>query len=265
MCAIQVATPATYAQAYLEAAFCDYLQHLVGLSEKSLQVKYSASGCRAAERSFATRSFASASSKAESPQNGTETLEVETPPNPDPGQENVLKLKVQTPEFYTRFVCYSHDIEALFGELTSSLTISVSRPDLLPDLFLKQQRRNPLSIWNPKDYIYFKLIQKLRRLPDSPSAASSGTGRPNTTQVDIRSFRMSSMDAFMISQGHSLALFDAQPSVPRRSYRSVVVRLFLANRFLGGSLALLTMIDLVVHLCMAHVAAMMLMLLMPTG
>ena len=163
----------------------------------------------------------------------------------------MLEFRVLTPDFYTRFVHYSHDIEAMFGEMTSSRTISVSRPDLLPDIFLKPQMQ-PQTLGRPTDYLIFKLIQKLRTLPTSQhDGRSAGTQAANTTQVDIRSFRPSSMDGFILNHD-SLSSFGSPTTELRKSYRSVVLRLFLANRFLGRNLGLLTMLDLGVHLFMAY-------------
>jgi hypothetical protein len=247
---IPAARTATYAEVYLAEAFREYLAFSVQGSRKPLQVRYTAAGTHSVEtETFESQAFI---------EMGLSTLSAEidapvpTTVSTAPAQRDVMEFRVLTPEFYTRFVHYSHDIEALFAEMFNMGTISISRPDLLPDIFVKPQM-DPWTVWRPTDYLFFKLIEQLRTIPASQYASRlAGKQAANITEVDIRSFRPSSMDSFILKQDTF-----SSPGCPtaklRHSYRSVVARLFLANRFLGGNLWLLTMLDLGVHLCIAYI------------
>lgn len=130
-----------------------------------------------------------------------------------------LTFKVLTPDFYTRFVHYAHDSEAIFTELSDARTISVTPTDLLPDVFLRKASP-PIHSKNVIDFICFELIRKLRSRPRSLQSSKT------TLRTDIRAFRLSSMDAYVLQQPDDNL---------RRSYRSTVLRLVMANRYFGGS------------------------------
>ncbi|KAI3397237.1 hypothetical protein diail_11116 [Diaporthe ilicicola] len=143
-----------------------------------------------------------------------------------------LEFKVLTPAFYTRFVFYAHDLEALFSELRESCTIWVSRPELLPKILFKKPAP-ALEARNPMDFVYYEAIRYLRRRPDTivrPMTSSQSLEQSSpTSAVDIRDFRISSMDAFMLKQD------DANM---RKQYSSLVFRLFVAQRLAFGNLLL---------------------------
>lgn len=143
-----------------------------------------------------------------------------------------VEFKVLTPVFYARFVFYAHDLEALFSELRESCTIWVSRPDLLPKILFKKPAP-ALEARNPVDFVYYEAIRYLRRRPETivrplTSGMSSEQTSPTST-VDIRDFRISSMDAFMLKQ---------EDIDMRKRYSSLVLRLFVAHRVALGSLLL---------------------------
>ncbi|KAJ0107393.1 hypothetical protein J7T55_009357 [Diaporthe amygdali] len=143
-----------------------------------------------------------------------------------------MEFKVLTPVFYTRFVFYAHDLEALFSELRESCTIWVSRPDLLPKILFKKPTP-ALEAKNPMDFVYYEAIRYLRRRPDTivrPLTSSQSLQQSSpTTAVDIRDFRISSMDAFIFKQ---------EDADLRKRYSSLVLRLFVAHRLALGSLLL---------------------------
>lgn len=144
-----------------------------------------------------------------------------------------MEFKVLTPVFYTRFVFYAHDLEALFSELRESCTIWVSRPDQLPRLLFKKPAP-ALAARDLLDFAYYEAIRHLRQRPDTivrPLTSSQPVQQqsPPTTAVDIRDFRISSMDAYMLRQ---------EDADMRKRYSSLVLRLFVAQRLAFGNLLL---------------------------
>lgn len=137
-----------------------------------------------------------------------------------------MTFRVLMPDFYTRFVHYAHDSEAIFTELSEARTISVTPTDLLPNVFLRKPSP-PIHSKNAIDYVCFELIRKLRSRPR--------TLQPSMTMMrtDIRAFRLSPMDAFVLQQPDDNL---------RRRYRSTVLKLLLANRYFGGSYRALTLL-----------------------
>ncbi|KAF3761053.1 hypothetical protein M406DRAFT_267821 [Cryphonectria parasitica EP155] len=199
------------AEQQLEIAFKKYLRYLVDQSQAAIAVHYIPSGI---------------------PDSGRELM---LSPSAKSGPDNTeeVEFKVLTPAFYTRFISYAHDLEALFSELRESCTVWVSRPDLLPKLLFKKPAVT-LEAQSPLDYVCFEAIRYLRRRPERivRPLTSSHTPSPSSasaTVVDIREFRISSMDAFILHQ---------EDEQLRRQYRSLVLRLFIAERFAFGSLLL---------------------------
>lgn len=207
---------ATSAEETLESVFRLYLGHLVEQSRKALLVKYFPSGVDRQPEGITSRR-----AKAD-----------ETPLE--------LEFRVLTPAFYTRFVHYAHDFEAIFAEFRESSTISISRPDLLPHLLLKKP---PPAVKTASfiDYLYFRSIRWLRRRPprivrplrscDLPLPQDTGS-----TVVDIRELRLSSMDGYILGEASAR---------DRRRYSSIVVRILLANRIGLESLEALWLLEVV--------------------
>ncbi|KAH8670938.1 hypothetical protein BX600DRAFT_495739 [Xylariales sp. PMI_506] len=201
-------------ESQLELVFRRYLRYLVSQCSTSLAIRYIPSGIANAQAEIIKSPLAEK-------ENTTEEV-------PE------MELKVLTPVFYSRFVYYAHDFEAMFSELQDNCTICVSRPDLLPKLVLKK----PAPALHTSSYLEFskfKLIQKLRKRPqriERPLTSSqSPTGPPGTyTKTDIRDFRLSSMD------GYVLAEEDAET---KTSYSSTVLKLFLADKLALGSVEVL--------------------------
>lgn len=195
---------ATTSETFLEGVFRAYLQYLVDQSAKALVVKYVPSGTDW----------------------GPEVMRSPRARNGEAASE--LEFQVLTPAFYTRFVHYAHDFEAVFAEFRESSTISVSNPELLPDLLLKKPPPS-VSTGSFADYLYFRAIRWLRRRPPRMSPPSQPRDAPpgNTAgPVDIRELRLSSMDGYVLAEA---------PAEERRRYRAVVARALLVSQASLGS------------------------------
>ncbi|KAK2597467.1 hypothetical protein QQS21_005937 [Conoideocrella luteorostrata] len=200
---------ATNTERDLEVAFRSYLRFLVGKCQKALSVAYVSSGI-----------VSEVEETISSPSCGIQ-----------PGDIQKLGLKVLTPIFYSRFMHYAHDFEAIFTEFADSGTIWVDKPHLLTELFLK--KGSPLiHTISTTDYFCFKSIQYLRRRPEQIPRVSTSADLPVSAPatVDIRDFRISPMDAYILEYA------DARL---KKSYRSNLLRLFIADRYLMGYLGLL--------------------------
>ena len=216
---------ATSAEADVEAFFRRYLEFLVSKSSAALCVRYIASGIASSPTAvFTSPTWRGAAS-------GCETLE----------------LRVLTPVFYTRFVHYAHDFEAIFTELAENSTVWVNEPKLLPDLFLKKGSP-PIHSTNPSDYMLSRLMRSLRRRPPTIPRVSTSADPPTEVPltVDIRDFRMSSMDAYMFECGDGRL---------KETYLWTLVRLFIADRYLMGSVELLNTAILLFRIGIAWGAA----------
>ncbi|KAJ4133593.1 hypothetical protein NW768_005181 [Fusarium equiseti] len=149
---------------------------------------------------------------------------------------NEIKIKILTPIFYSRFVHYAHDSEAIFCELAESHTFWTDRPEQLTKIFLKKGSP-PLHSPSFVDYVWFKIIKSLRRRPrkiERPLTSADKPSPPNTG-IDIREFRMSSMDAFVLEQ---------EDDTLKKAYRTAILRLFVADRVTLGSTTSLGMMEL---------------------
>ncbi|KAI8725209.1 hypothetical protein NCS52_00091500 [Fusarium sp. LHS14.1] len=198
----------------LEDVFRQYLRHLVQQSPSPITVRYTPGGVvGATEEVFSSSSVTGSSTTAES-----------------------VEIKVLTPVFYSRFVHYAHDFEAVFSELAESSTLWVDKPELLPKIFLKKASP-PLHASTPFDFLCFQLIKRLRSRPEKIERPLTSADPASTTSqgLDIRDFRMSSMDAFVIEQGDTTL---------KKSYRAAVLRLFFADRIALGNTDLLGIMEL---------------------
>lgn len=205
------------AERQLETVFREYLRDLVNQCQTSVAVEYIPSGIPGVGKELMLSRKAKFSM------------------DDDDGPKTVKKMefKVLTPCFYTRFVFYAHDLEALFSELRESCTVWISPPDILPKLLFKKPAP-ALEARSPLDFLIFKAICYLRRRPEQivrPLTSGQTPAKPSasTSVVDIRDFRISSMDAFILRKD-----IDSN----RRLYRSLVLRLLVADRLTFGSLFL---------------------------
>jgi hypothetical protein len=216
---------ATGTERMLETAFRDYLKYLAEQCTKPISVRYVSSGILLKpEETFVSPSW-----------------------NDMADDKRTIELKVLTPIFYSRFVHYAHDFEAMFTELSESATVWVSEPQLLPDLFLKKGSP-PLQSTSMVDYLYFRSIQNLRRRPDRIPRASTSADAPGyePTTVDIRDLRISSMDAFVLQHADQAL---------KAKYRSTLLRIFIADSWVWGNAALLDFGILLARFGMAWVWA----------
>lgn len=209
----------------LEPVFRNYLRHLVQSSELPVAVRYIPSGLA---------------------ENAEEVMEPPSVRNLAPGMQE-LKFKILTPVFYSRFAYYAHDIEAIFCELRESSTIWISHPELIPKLFLKPPSPT-LKTCNYVDFAYFKAIQRLRRRPqriEQPlTSGAAPTARLRGNGNDIRDFRISSMDAYVLAK---------EDSETRTIYRTTVLKLFIADRVAFGIVPLLEAQRLLVQASMVWI------------
>ncbi|KAI1085233.1 hypothetical protein F5B20DRAFT_521464 [Whalleya microplaca] len=206
----------------LESIFRQYLRFLVGQSQAPLVVRYVPSGVADVL---------------------PETMTSDSARTDSSSTEEVV-FKVLTPVFYSRFVYYAHDFEAMFSELNDSSTIWVSTPELLPKLVFKKPPP-PLYTASYLDYGYFTAIKNLRRIPERIERPMTSSQTTSThTQKDIRGFRLSSMD------GYVLANADSQT---RELYRQLVFKLFIADRIAMGSVDILSLEHWAIRLLLAWV------------
>ncbi|UNI20588.1 hypothetical protein JDV02_006660 [Purpureocillium takamizusanense] len=207
----------------LEAAFREYLKFRVRCSPNPVSVTYIPSGITDISK---------------------ETYISEGTAERPTGEVDQVEIRVLTPIFYTRFVRYAHDFEGIFSELTESGTVWVDKPQVLPGIFLKKGAP-PLHASGLVDFASFKLIQRLRqrpkRIPFAPTSVDP-PGPPGSRVVDIRDFRISSMDAYILAHASDKV---------KREYRSAVLRLVTSDRYMFGSTELLaaTLFCLRVGIC----------------
>ncbi|KAI8957205.1 hypothetical protein F5Y11DRAFT_352796 [Daldinia sp. FL1419] len=194
----------------LEPLFRKYLKNLVEHSSEPLVVRYIP--CGIADASIETINSTSAKQ--------------------NPNQADKMEFKVLTPIFYSRFVRYAHDFEAIFCELSESNTIWVSTPKFLPRLFVKKQPPPLFQTTSCLDYAYFMAIKKLRQRPEriERPLTSSQTSSPTRSQKDIRGFRLSSMDGYVLAY---------EDSESRRAYRNSLLTLFMADKISMGNVNIL--------------------------
>ncbi|KAI4866740.1 hypothetical protein F4820DRAFT_457416 [Hypoxylon rubiginosum] len=209
----------------LEPLFRRYLKYLVEQSPEPLVVRYVPSGIADAQAETIKSSQARTAP----------SLAVE------------MEFKVLTPAFYSRFVYYAHDFEAMFCELNENNTIWVSKPELLPKLVIKKQPPPLLQTTSYLDYGYFTAIKNMRRRPGriERPLTSSQTGTTTHPQKDIRGFRLSSMDGYVLAHEDTKA---------RHVYRDSVLKLFVADRIAVGSVDILQLEHWFLKLLLAWVA-----------
>ncbi|KAF5583443.1 cyclopropane-fatty-acyl-phospholipid synthase [Fusarium pseudocircinatum] len=221
------ARSANWIEKNLEQVFREYLKYLVQRSTTPVTILYMPGGvAEASEQTFISPSTCA------------------------PGDSNCeIKIKVLTPIFYSRFVHYAHDSEAIFCEVVESCTLWTDRPERLTRVFLKMGSP-PIHTSNLLDYVLFQLIKSLRRRPDKIERPLTSTNRHSSSVkgIDIRGFRISSMDAFILEQGDEEL---------KNAYLRSVVRLFVADRIAMSSVSLLGMMELIGRVGVSWVLALL--------
>ncbi|KAK2681052.1 Protein of unknown function DUF1365 [Fusarium oxysporum f. sp. vasinfectum] len=218
---------ANWIEKILEQVFRKYLKYLVQRSTAPVTILYMPGGvAEASEETFISHSTCG------------------------PGDSACeIKIKVLTPIFYSRFVYYAHDSEAIFCEVAESCTLWTDKPEQLTRVFLKKGSP-PIHASNLLDYMHFQLIKNLRRRPDKIERPLTSTnGHSSSVKgIDIRDFRMSSMDAFVLEQGDKEL---------KNAYLRSVVRLFVADRIAMSSVGLLGMMELIGRVGVSWVLALL--------
>jgi DUF1365 family protein len=212
----------------LESSFRNYLRYLVETSPASLIVNYTGAGIV---------------------KDPTETMKSDSADD-DPSTAKTLEFKVLTPLFYTRFIHYAHDLEAIFSELNESGTIWLSQPSLLPNLVIKRpQPPHETPSW--ASYLSFKAIQRLRQRPsiiEGPETKkqTDQNANPSVTKTDIRSFRLSAMDGYILAESEE---------AEQRDYRYQVLKVFVSDYVAFGNVDVLAAEMFLVRCGMAWVVA----------
>ncbi|KAF7556100.1 hypothetical protein G7046_g6384 [Stylonectria norvegica] len=204
---------ASSTESQLEDVFRRYLRYLVDQSPWPVVVTYTPSGLNDLSKEvFQSSPSGAAGDRAEH-----------------------VEIRILTPIFYTRFIHYAHDFEAMFCELTDNCTVWVDKPEALPRIFLKRAAP-PLHSSSAVDFAYFQLIKSLRCRPPTIKRplTSADAMRSNTQAMDIRGFRISSVDAYVLGQSDAAL---------KKSYRATVARLFIADQIALGSMELLWVME----------------------
>ncbi|KAI0152934.1 hypothetical protein GGR57DRAFT_492632 [Xylariaceae sp. FL1272] len=221
-----ISRQATATECELEIIFRRYLRYLVAQSAASFDVQYFPAGIP----NSVDEQMLSAAAE-ENPQN-TERLEI----------------KVLTPAFYTRFVYYAHDFEAMFCEFRESCTIWISNPQLLPKLVIKKPLP-PLNTASYSDYCYFTAIKNMRHRPEIiQRPLTSKEPVAVQTSQDIRAFRLSSMDGYVLGD---------EDDGMRQRYRHLVLKLFITDYIAAGSTEVLWFETLLFRIMLSWVFVML--------
>lgn len=209
-----IGRPANRIEKILEQVFREYLKYLVQRSTAPVTILYTPGGvAEAYEQTFISASTCG------------------------PGDSNFeIKIKVLTPIFYSCFVHYAHDSEAIICEVAESCTLWTDKPEQLTRVFLKKGSPT-IHASNLLDYVLFQLIKSLRCRPDKIERPLTSINRHSSSAkgIDIRGFRIPSMDDFVLEQGDEEL---------KNAYLRSVVRLFVADRIAMSSVSLLGMMDL---------------------
>ncbi|KAI1748711.1 hypothetical protein F4782DRAFT_345323 [Xylaria castorea] len=212
----------TEAERGLELVFRNYLRYLVKQSSSTLSVRYVPAGVLDAI--------------------DEEMLSTAAEGKPDIAKH--LEFRVLTPTFYSRFVHYAHDFEAIFCEFSENRTIWLSEPALLPKLVLKRPSP-PLSTASYLDYVYFTAIRKLRKVPEKTEHPLTSRQIATTQALkDIREFRLSSMDGYVLAH---------EEDKTRYLYRHLVLKLFIADRIVCGNIGILSLVALFLRMLLAWI------------
>jgi len=162
----------------------------------------------------------------------------------DKPQLPALELRVLTPAFYSRFMQYSHAIEAFDKESLftdeRNRTIWVSQPTLLPILFdtKSRSRDDGLERRGVFERAQWELHRQLRR---PPADESHPLTRGPSDIVDIRCSPFSAMNVF-VRTNHGNA----------NRYRRICAKLFLAQRVAFGFTQIIDLLDLALRICMIY-------------
>lgn len=193
---------ATSVEQSLERCFNEYLEFLTRRSGNPISVKYYAS----AFLSCPERIFTSSTGQ-------------------DPENDMILELRVLTPAFYSRFIQYWNDLDAVNKELNVHKTIWVDKPELLACIFGKMSttaRSMSLS-----DRVFASLLRFMRNKSGSITLDSTVEGPSRTCHVAFgnKEDTMSTMDAYILSNGRRDL---------KREFKCAAIRQLVADRLFMG-------------------------------
>lgn len=211
---------ATSVEESLERCFSEYLELLVRRSGKPVSVRYYASGFL----SCPERIFTSSNGK-------------------DPENDVVLELRVLTPAFYSRFIQYWNDLDAISAELNVHKTIWVDKPELLPCIFGKISIT--AGLMSLSDRLFASLLRLMRKRPRSITLDSTLGGPSRTCHVALgnKEDTMSTMDAYILLNGR-LDL--------KREFKGAAIRQLIADRFFMGRTEIWDRMSFVVRVGIAY-------------
>lgn len=169
--------------------------------------------------------------------------------NPLPGE---LELKVLTPLFYSTIARYSHITEIFSAEMlhcdNKQRTFWTSDPEKLLRLFSEKhisELEDGAKVTSQKTPIRWSVLRFLRRSPQPRvSPSESQTPHPRgTIYQDIRSFRLSALDQFVLRQ------CNVRQS---RAYRRAVTMLLLSDYIAFGISELISALDVCMRLLLCY-------------
>lgn len=165
-----------------------------------------------------------------------------------------LDFKILTPLFYSRFVAYDNDIDAISAEYWEARTFDTDKFRNLIELFPKSETRK-LPLNATVDLFFATLIKKLRQRPVrifgplSSEAKAQGLSDPATSAQPItRSYPtlMSPMDVYV---------WEHYTGEAKTTYVWALARLFLSHRLFWGFTEGFTLMQLLCRLLIARFVA----------
>lgn len=210
----------------MERCFRAFLKHQVECSAINLTVKYIAAG----RHCIREESFGNA-----------KTLSKTSPTE--------LEFRVRTPAFYSQFVRYAHNMEAMDQCLLCApeekKLIWVSNPAMLPVIFQKTSLPQELGNTQPIiDQWRWSAMRRLRKT-QSPSTESIATDAHTTSIAsDIRTFPLSSLDRFVIESYNRHEM---------RMYRKLVMAVLISDHIAFGQPLLLRIYDSIFRMVLVWV------------
>lgn len=197
---------ATSVEESLELCFSKYLEFLARQSGRPLSVKYHTSGLQSGTERVFTSSYGKGAKRGE-----------------------VSELRILTPAFYSRFVQYENDMDAVTTELNIHKTIWVDNPQLLLCIFGNMSiAPRPMSF---ADRLFASLLRKLRHRPTRSTLDSALQDASLTCRVMVKpKDRLSTMDAYiMLHESEEL----------KWRYQWATFRQLVADRYFAGRIGLL--------------------------
>ena len=157
---------------------------------------------------------------------------------------DTLQVHVTSPSFYTRFMHYSHALEAFeregFAADVLDRTVVISNAHNLPKLFPRlskgEQETPNFADLSFLDRVRWDLLANLRRPPPNQTRRLEDSAQGAQDPEDIRALPLSPVDRFMICETTGSVI-----------YRRTLTQQFLATRFALGSSILVDLTDLILR------------------